>query len=427
MIINQFKLFFERRFMPLFITQFLGALNDNLFKNGFVALILFGSLTVDADSTALYTTIAAGLFIFPFILFSGYGGQLADKYAKNDVIRSIKTAEILVSLSAMIALYLGNIYGLYLVLFLYGMQSAFFGPSKYAILPQHLDKEELIAGNALLNTGTFLAILIGTLCGVLIIGLKAGALLLGFALLICSIIGYLTALMIPDAPPKSLALQFKINPVTEIYDVLKLVFKQTGIVKSAFFGVAWFYFLGGLFMAQLPNYTKDSLNGDQSVLALLLVIFSVGIALGGLINNRLLGGQISAKFVPYALLGISLASIDLFYATLNYVLVNTESLNIEMFINFEYSWRILIDLAVIAVLGGLYVVPLNALIQYHIDGTVRARVISGGAILNAFFIVLSSFFAVVLIAQNWTIEEIFRCVGIICIFLVLVFKKTFSD
>lgn len=423
---NQFALLKDKRFLPLFITQFLGAFHDNLFKNALVVLILYGLASTQPDNPTLLVTIAAGIFILPFVLFSAMGGQLADKYPKELIIKNVKLAEIGIAVFGITALLTGSITLSFLVLFALGMQSAFFGPSKYSILPQHLKADELIGGNALLNTGSFLAILFGTILGTVLITLGAGKILIGLMLLTVAVLGFLASRYIPEAPPKAPDLKINLNPFSETYDILTYTLTHKRGVVLSILGVGWFYFLGGMFLAQMPNYTQDALGANEHVLAFFLVLFSVGIALGGLLNNRLLKGEIESTYVPLASVGITIFSIDLFFAT-NGVVQSRDLLTLGEFLSHPPHWRIIVDISMIAVCGGLFVVPLNAIIQHNTDEDHRARVMAGSAIVNALFVVASSIFAAVLIGLGWSIHLIFFAFAILNIGMAIFICQLLPD
>ncbi|NCC22392.1 MAG: acyl-[ACP]--phospholipid O-acyltransferase [Alphaproteobacteria bacterium] len=401
---TQFSLLRDRRFGPLFFTQFLGAFHDNLFKNALVVLLVFtGAMNSDADPKIL-ATLAAGLFILPFVLFSALGGQLADKYPKDRIIRFIKLAEIGIALLGAVAIISGSVFLSFCTLFALGAQSAFFGPSKYSILPQHLTKDELIGGNALLNVGTYLAILAGT-----ILGAAANVLpeiLIAAFLVVIAVTGYVASRFIPSAKAPAPELKINYNIFAETLRILEFSLSQKRGVYLAILGVAWFYFLGGMFMAQIPNFTAETLGAGPSVLVLLLVLFSVGVGIGGLLNNRLLHGRIEALYVPLAAIFISLFSVDLFFASGD-VVKGEELTGLIGFLAHPAHWRILVDLFVVALAGGLYVVPLNAIIQHFTNEESRARVIAGSAILNAGFITASAILSAILIGLGWAIEELF--------------------
>ncbi len=406
MAVNQFSLMNDRRFLPLFITQFLGAFHDNVFKNALVFMMLYGTLSQghSQTETELLVSIAAGVFIFPFIIFSALGGQLADKFPKQKVIRMIKLAEIAIGVLGIATLFTASIPLSFITLFVLGAQSAFFGPSKFAILPDHLHTNELIAGNALLNTGTFLAILFGTIAGISLMSLNAGLWFVSAFILASAIIGYVASRAIPQTTPKVPDLKLNYNPVTETLSILKYAFSQKKGVVQSILGVSWFFFLGSMFMAQFANFTKGTLSADETVLTLFLIIFSIGIAIGGLLNNRLLKGRVEALYVPLAALGITLFSIDLYFAS-NLPAKDT-LMGLRDFLSVLAHWRVLFDVLMIAVCGGLFVVPLNAIIQHHTEERHRARIIAAAGILDAVFIFGSSAFCALLIVNGWAIREI---------------------
>ena len=402
---NQFALLKDARFWPLFVTQFLGAFHDNVFKNALVVLIVF-QLAADApDDSKVLVTIATALFILPFILFSAMGGQLADKLPKQNVIRKVKLAEIGIAFLGALALFTGSIFLSFVTLFALGVQSAFFGPSKYSYLPEQLRQDELIGANALMNTGTFLAILFGTLIGVVLVGLHFGIALVSALNIATACFGYLSALKIKPTQARAPELKIDFNPFTETFQILKTTFAQKpGVVKSIL-GVAWFYFLGSVFMTQFPNFAKGTLGADEGVLAFFLMMFSVGIAAGGLLNNRLLKSQVEAIYVPLASIGITIFSLDLYFAS---NLPARESvIGLGAFLSDFHHWRIILDIGMIAVCGGLFVVPLNAIIQHHTEDTNRSRVIAGSAILNACFVFTASAISVLLLGLGWEIRDLF--------------------
>ena len=425
MQVNQFSLLKEKRFLPLFITQFLGAFHDNVFKNALVVLLLYGVASNAETDTELLVTAAAGLFILPFILFSALGGQLADKFPKQKVIRGIKLAEIAVAVLGAVSLFNGSIVLSFAALFALGTQSAFFGPSKYAILPDHLETNELIAGNALLNTGTFLAILLGTIAGTVLITLGTGVWIVCGLIIFSAVLGYISSRSIPETEAKAPDLKLDYNPITETIDILRYAFSQRRGVVLSILGVAWFYFLGGMFMAQFPNFTKGTLGADETVLALFLMIFSVGIAIGGLLNNKLLKGRVEAVYVPVAALGITIFSIDLYFAS--GIEKGVDLIGLSAFINSPANWRILFDVWMIALCGGLFVVPLNAIIQHYTDEKQRARIIAGSAILDAVFIFGSAALSAYLILKGWEIRELFLAFALMNAAVALYICKLLPD
>lgn len=405
---NQFSLLGDRRFLPLFVAQFTGAFHDNLFKNALVVLLLYGTSLNAATDPKILVTLAAAFFILPFVLFSAIGGQLADKYPKHKVIRAIKLSEVVTAALGGLALLSGSVVFSFAALFALGSQSAFFGPSKYSILPEHLRPGELIGGNALINTGTFLAILSGTIAGAGLVLLAGGEALVCGLLIACALAGYAASRQIPPAPAKAPHLKINFNPLAETFEILRYTLLQKRGIVQAILGVSWFYFLGGMFMAQFPNYTRETLGADQSVLTFFLMIFSVGVAVGGLLNNRLLRGRVEATYVPLAILGITLFSLDLYFASGGVRHLPDGALaGLTPFLSAASGWRITLDIAAIALCGGLFVVPLNAIIQHYTDKAHRARIIAGSAVLNSLFVAGSSGLSALLIMRGWEIRDLF--------------------
>lgn len=390
---SQFTLLKDRRFSPLFVTQFLGAFHDNLFKNAMVVLLLFGTATQGGTDGRILTTLAAGLFILPFVLFSALGGQLADKFPKERVIRIIKIIEIGIAALGAVSLLSGSNALSFITLFALGTHSAFFGPSKYSILPQHLKQDELIGGNALLNTGTFLAILAGTIVGTSLITLPGGKAVVSLTLIVCAVTGYISSRFIPAAPSKARDMKIDLNPLRETRDVVVYALTRSRGVVLAILGVSWFWFMGGMLMAQLPNFVKETLGADEHVLTVLLVLFSIGIAAGGLLNNRLLKGRVEAVYVPLAALGMTLFSLDLYFASGG--------------VSGHLPPRVAFDITMIAVCGGLFVVPLNAIIQDRTPEDHRARVLAGSAIIDSLFMVASALLSAGLIAAGFHVRDLF--------------------
>lgn len=407
---NQFLLLKDRRFAPLFITQFLGAFHDNVFKNAFVVMVLH--MASQAENAPMLTTAAAGVFILPFLLFSALAGQMADKYPKDKIIRAVKIAEIFIALLGALSLILGSIPLAFLALFALGTHSAFFGPSKYSILPQLLEKTELIGGNALVNTGTFLAILTGTIIGTVLFMVPDGPIVISAFLVGSAVCGYISARMILPAPSISPGIVLNLNPLTETMAILCQTFAQRANVVRCILGISWFWFLGGMFMAQLPNYTKEVIGADERVLSLFLVLFSVGIAVGGLINNRLLKGRVEGIYVPLAMIGITFFAFDLYAASGGRDFDAASLLTLSEFLSASSNWRIVFDFFMIALCSGMFVVPLNAIIQYMTKEEERARVLAGNAIMNAAFMVLSAATCAVMILLDFSITQIFLAFAI---------------
>lgn len=384
---SQFSLLKSRRFLPFFLTQFFGALNDNLFKNALLVILVSSGVAASGSQTNTLVNMAAGLFIIPFFLFSALAGQLADKYEKSVIIRRIKLAEIFIMLGGVAALWFNEIWLMMLVLFAMGTQSAFFGPVKYAIIPQHLRREELIGGNAQIEMGTFVAILIGTIAGSLLAGVEQPAPLVGAIVLSVAIIGWLSSRQVPLAEAKAPTLAIDFNPLREGRKLYHLA-REKHEVLLAILGISWFWMIGASYLTQIPNFSVTTLHGEPGLIALLLSAFTVGIAIGSLLCEQMSGHKIEIGLVPFGALGISVFGIDLFFAGQNYG--GTSVVGALGFFAEPGGMRILLDLALIGLFGGFYIVPLYAMVQMRTQENTRARIIAFNNILNAFFMVLSS-------------------------------------
>ena len=408
---GQFYLFSKRRFLPFFITQFLGALNDNLFKNALLVIVVSTAVTSADSNTNFITNLAAGLFILPFFLFSTMAGHLADRFDKAYLIRRIKFAEIILMLVGCFSLIQGNITLMLGVLFLLGVQSAFFGPIKYAIIPQHVSNDELLAANAQVGMGTFVSILLGTLIGGWLVTEPLGTLQLGALIILVAIVGWLSSCQIPKAPPEKTTsgLSASFNPVLETANNFRLA-KQNKTVIYCIFSSSWFWLYGACFLTQVPNFSVAILGGDPKLISILLGSFIIGVAMGSLCCNTLSRGQVEPRLVPIGALGLSLFAIDLYFSSTYYASLNASDKSIPpaLFLSMASGWRILADLLFIGLFGGLFIVPIYAMIQRNTDGKTRARVLSINNIFNALFMVSGSLLGMLFLSKlGWTIPQFF--------------------
>lgn len=419
---SQFRLLTERRFLPLFCTQFLGALNDNIYKNALMILIAFYSTQGLSMDPSVLINIAAGLFILPFFLFSATAGQIADKYEKAGIIRNIKIVEIFIMLAAALALWSQSLTLMMLVLFALGTQSVFFGPVKYAILPQHLQESELVGGNAQIEMGTFVAILIGTIGGGLAASSEQGVVYISIAILGFALLGYLSSRSIPSAPPSNSAINVNWNPITETWRTLKMAGENQTLFLSIM-GISWFWLLGAAYLSQIPVFSKIILGGDSSVVTVLLCFFTVGIAAGSLLCERLSGHKIEIGLVPFGAIGLSVFGIDLYFACQSIApdIARTYSL----LFNDAAVWRVLMDFSLLGLCGGFYIVPLYALIQQRSKPEQRAQMIAANNILNALFMVISALMAILLLGlAGLSIPEFFLIIALMNIAVSLfIFAK----
>ena len=421
---SQFSLLKTRRFLPFFLTQFLGAFNDNLFKSALVMLVTFSLARKMGINGQVAVTVIAGLFILPFFLFSSVAGELADRYEKAFLIRRIKFIEIILMALTAAAFYFSNFWLLVALLFLMGAQSTFFGPLKYSIIPEHLEEGELIAGNALVSAGTYLAILIGTIVGGLLILQPGGVEIISVLIVFFALLGWLASLKIPNAGSFNPKVSIDFNIIRSTHRIIASVIQEKDVFLSIL-GVSWFWFVGATFLSQFPSYTKDVLQANEQVATLFLTVFSIGVGLGSLLCNTLLKGEIDGKYVPYGAATLSVGSICLWLASrrLAPAGMDEELFGILLFLQKPEGIFILISLLAIAIGGGIYVVPLNAIMQTRCKAQHRARVIACSNIMNSFMMVLSAVGISILLLMGFTIPHIFLVVAVLnCFSIWVVFR-----
>lgn len=400
---SQFGLLKEKRFLPFFATQFFGAFNDNFYKNALVILITFQGARMTSINPQLLVNLCAGIFILPFFLFSASAGQLADKFEKSMLIRIVKLCEIGIMVLATCGFVYMNLWLLLGSLFMMGLHSTMFGPVKYAILPQALKEEELIGGNAVVESGTFIAILLGTILGGVLIA-SGGTTGISVGVLIVACLGYLVSRGIPIAPAADPGLKFNWNPFTETFNNLRLT-RQNSTVFHAIMGISWFWFYGALFLSQFPGLAKNVLGGGEIVVTVLLAIFSIGIGTGSMLCERLSGRMVEIGLVPFGSIGLSVFAIDLWWASSG---MHPAAANgLSFFLSNPANWRVLFDLLCIGIFGGFFIVPLYALMQSRSDESVRSRVIAGNNIMNAAFMVVAAVMAIALLAAGLSISTLF--------------------
>jgi MFS family permease len=400
-----FHLLQTRRFLPFFTTQFLGAFNDNLLKNALIVLLTFQASSWTTMKPEVLANLAAGIFILPFFVFSASAGQLADKYDKARLARLVKLLEIAIMLVAGAGFALHSLAVLMGALFLFGMHSTLFGPVKYAILPQHLKETELVGGNALVEAGTFVAILVGTLAGGLLAGLDHGTVWITAGGLGVAVAGYLASRKIPDAPAPDARLRINFNLFTETWRNLAYA-REDRTVFLAIVGISWFWLYGALFLAQFPAYTRYVLGGSETAVTLLLGTFTVGIGAGSILCERLSGKTLELGLVPLGSIGLTVFGLDLAWASPAMAPVGAP-LGALALLAHAGTWRILLDLCGLGLFGGLFIVPLYALIQLRSDVAYRARIIAANNIMNALYMVAGALVAAGLLGAGLSIPALF--------------------
>ncbi|WP_394243355.1 MFS transporter [Vibrio astriarenae] len=421
MATQQAQLLKSKRFLPYFITQFFGAFNDNIFKNVLLIFVAFAGSSALPMSSNLFINLAAGLFILPFFLFSATAGVLADKYEKSWFIRKVKLFEISIMLLGAVGFITQSYAVLLLLLFLMGTQSAFFGPVKYALLPQQLKSEELLSGNALVETGTFLAILLGTIGAGMIASAENAHYVAAVAVVVFAIAGYLSSRSIPLSPASDPNIEFKWQPYTQTKITLGIVGKDRTIFWSVI-AISWFWFLGAVYLTQFPNFTKVHLNGTEAGVSFLLALFSIGIALGSLACDKLSKNRIDIGIVPIGSIGITVFGWLMAQAV-------PETLprfhNLMDFISYDVLWPLFAYLLLLGASGGIFIVPLYALLQQRADEKQRAQVIAGLNIYNSLFMVGSAVMGIVVLSVlELNITQLFKILALLnAIVAIRIFLK----
>ena len=406
---NQFALLRQRRFAPFFWTQFSGAANDNLFKFAFTVMVTY-QLSVSWLPPAMAGLVIGALFILPFLLFSATSGQLTDKYDKTKMIRFVKNMEIAIMLVAAFGFIAGNVPVLLLCTFLMGVHSTLFGPVKFAYMPQVLTERELTGGNGMVEMGTFVAILLGNVAGGLLVALPGiGHTTVAVACVAAALAGRAVAQFIPSVPATDPGLTINWNPFTETWRNLKLAHENVVVFRSLL-GISWMWFFGAVFLSQFPSLAKEVLHGNEQVASLLLVVFSIGIGIGSLLCEVLSRRHVEIGLVPLGAIGMSVFSIDLYFASRS--LPPSEIMGLSAFLAQSQHWRVMLDLALLSLFAGLYSVPMYALIQMRSQPTHRARIIAANNILNALFMIASSLIAGALLGAGFSVPQIFLFTGL---------------
>jgi 1-acyl-sn-glycerol-3-phosphate acyltransferase len=407
---NQFALLKTKRFRPFFLTQFLGAFNDNLFKNALVVLLTFQSAQWTAMRPEVLANLAAGIFILPFFLFSASAGQLADKYDKAMLARMVKVLEMGIMLVAAAGFALHSLAVLMAALFLLGLHSTLFGPVKYAILPQHLKEEELIGGNALVEAGTFVAILIGTLAGGLLAGAGVDPVWVAGAGFVVAALGWLASRGIPVAPAPAPQLVVSPNPLTETWRNIGFA-RENRTVFLSILGISWFWLYGALFLAQFPAFAKNVIGGGEGAVTLLLATFTIGIGIGSLLCERMSAKHVELGLVPFGSIGLTLFGLDLGIAAMP-LSAGPVQMTVGALLAHGSTWRILFDLFMIGLFGGFFIVPLYALVQLRSAPEQRARIIAANNIMNALFMVVGAGAAAGLLGAGLSIPVLFAVAAV---------------
>lgn len=396
---NNEHLLSTRRFLPMFITQFFGALNDNVYKQALLLVITYGWINQQAADVSTLNNLAALLFILPYFIFSATAGQIADKFERSQLIRGIKVLEIVIMLIGSAGFLLGNLWLLLLALFMMGTHSTFFGPIKYAILPEILKPNELMSGNALFQSGTSIAILIGMILGGAVISVSQGNLIwISLTVVIIAILGYLSSRFILKQPVSSPDLKIDWNFFRTSFQTLKYA-KSLPLIFMILLGNSWYWFYGATYLTQIPQLTQQNLHASENVVSLLLTFFSVGIGVGSLLCRRIGGSEVNIKMVPIGAIGLTLFA---FYLALSLAFVPERTgamMNVaDMFNHGAIYYHVMLAVTLLGISGGFYIVPLYAMMQAYSPRSHRARVVAANNILNAVFMVSSAVFSIIILS-----------------------------
>lgn len=389
----------SRRFLPMFLTQFFGALNDNVYKQALLLVFTYGWISQQSANVSTLNNLAALLFILPYFIFSATAGQLADKYERAQLVRAIKLLEIIIMLIGTVGFILGNLWLLLMALFLMGTQSTFFGPIKYAILPEVLKPHELMSGNAIFQSGTSIAILLGMILGGAVISVSAGNLVwISLTVVIIALIGYASSRFVLTQRVTAPDIQIDWNFFRTSFQTLKYA-KSLPMIFLILLGNSWYWFYGATYLTQIPQLTQQNLHASENVVSLLLTLFSVGIGVGSLLCRKIGGTEVNIKMVPIGAVGLTVFAFYLAGA-LAFVPEKTGAL-LGLAEVFQQDWsyyHVMCAITLLGISGGFYIVPLYAMMQAYSPRSHRARVVAANNILNAVFMVSSAIFSILILS-----------------------------
>jgi MFS family permease len=423
--LKELELLQVRRFWPIFWTQFFGAFNDNFFKNALIILITYRATALFTLPPEQVVALSGGIFILPFFLFSGLAGELADHFEKSKIVRIIKLIEIAIMALATYGFIEARFEFLMVVLFLMGMHSTFFGPIKYSILPQHLDFEDIVGGNALIEAGTFLAILLGTITGGVLISLPQGTVLVSMGLIVAAVIGLVASLFIPLAKPLHPQVPFKLSAIASTFAVLRLA-RVRPVVWSAMLAISWFWAFGAVLLSLFPSLCRDVLKGSEHLVTMFLALFSIGIALGSIVVGSISKGRIRMDLVILGGVGLSAFAAVLSFACR----ASTASLQVTDLFTSAQGLVIFLSLIAMSFSGGMFIVPLYALMQSAADPAHRSRIIAANNIMNALYMVLASLFLTSLLQFRFSIAQILliqAALNAVFVFVAFKMRRRFNE
>lgn len=409
---NQKQLLREPVFRALFVTQFTGAFNDNFYKSALLMLFTYGGIHHWGIDINIINNLISATLIIPFLLFATLMGQVADKYERSAIIRRIKVAEVLIMCAGGIALWLGSPLALLLVLLCTGVQSACFSPLKYAIVPQLVKPEALVGANALMHSGTSIAIFLGMISGSLAAQVVGGKWIIGLGALSLAMWGWYSSCKIPAVAIADKDLALKWNPWTQTRRTLGYAASEK-LVFWLIIGLSWYWFLGSIYLTQIPNLARSVLMADPMLVPILLLLFLLGLSVGSLACERFSKGQVNPRLVPVGALGVTVMGIELVLACKSVMAASaaadvTAIQPLAVLMGRADIWRVVIDVALLGVCGGVYVVPMAALLQSRSDKRVRAQIMGANNVYNALFMVASAIMGAMLLGKlGWTIPDMF--------------------
>ncbi len=420
---NSSPLFFSRRFAPLFFTQWGCAFNDNFFKGSLLIMFTYNGLELNQVSVDVVNNLVAATLILPFLIFAAFAAQFADKYEKSGLIRRLKLAELCIMAAAAAAFWLGNAWLMLLALFCMGVQSACFSPLKYAILPQHIAENELVAANSLLHAGTSLAVFMGLIGGTIAAQMPAGTVAVAISGVVIALLGYWSSRAIPIAESAAPELRLVFNPLRQYRRSFGYAFENRMVFWSII-GVSWYWFLGSVYLTQLPNLVRTVLGGAPSLVPLFLVFFLLGTCVGAVLTNKLSRGRVEPGLVPLGGLLISLVGFDLYWAASSYqlaypLLPNAELINMQLLLTRFAGLRVLLDFTLLGVVGGLFFVPLSALLQTRSRAESRAQVVGANNFFNALFMIGAALISATFLGLwDFSIAELFGFSALLNLFIL---------
>lgn len=415
MSINSQNILRSRRFLPMFLTQFFGAFNDNIYKYALLMVFTYGWIQSGSIGISTLNNLAALLFILPFFIFSATAGQMADRYERSKLIRALKMGEIIIMLIATIGFFIGSLWLLLFALFMMGVQSAFFGPIKYAILPDILHEQELMTGNAIFQSGTSLAILLGMVIGGIVISFSAGNMTwICLTLLIVSCFGYFASRMILPQRIADPSSTVNWNFFSTSWQIVKFSYGLP-LIFIILLGNSWYWFYGATIITQIPQMTKDFLHGNENVSSIILTFFSIGIVIGSAICKKLSGNVVNIKMVPFGAIGLTVFALYLSWALANIPLQQGELFTVAQIFQQGFAYyQVFLAVTLLGISGGFYIVPLYAMMQAKAPESHRARVVAANNIFNAIFMVTAAIFCIVVLSIfNLSLAHLFTITAII--------------